>query len=92
MKKHVIKLKILIEYVNRHVLFVPTGRYNSDILKLRWSDASYEIIDNDDLDALLSESLPSLNVNTTYDTSYCEVNVANRGKFSCLRYGITFCR
>lgn len=68
------------------------GRYDVDLLKLRWMAGGYDSLDNPVVDKRLSASLPSLGVDTKYFVGGCEIKDANRGTFSCLRYFITFYR
>lgn len=69
-----------------------SGRYDSDLLKLKWWSKSYLAADNAEEDIRLSLSVPSLDVDTHYGTEECLLTDITKREFSCLRFHITFYR
>ena len=70
-----------------------SGRYDTDLLKLRWLPGGSITLNDTAEDLRLSESLPSLDVNIQYDIDgECMLTDIMNRKFSCLRFYITFYR
>lgn len=79
------------------LVFYLSGRYDNDLVLLKWADAISNTSkntgrDDDDMDRKLSRLLPSFDVHTERITTNCTNSHSNRGEYSCLVLKILFLR